>query len=87
MTPTDPPPTDPSPPDPPDSDPAGVPGDLPSEPPTTPELPGPIPSGKALLHVTGALLDVYSAMERLEAVVAAIARALDATAGKGPTTP
>ncbi|MGA7121570.1 MAG: hypothetical protein WBY94_15805 [Polyangiaceae bacterium] len=67
-----PPPTDPS---------------LPNAPTTTPELPGPIPAGKALLHVTGALLDVYTAMSRLEAVVAAIARALDETAGKGPTAP
>ena len=32
-------------------------------------------------------MDVYTAMSRLEAVVAEIARALDESAGKGPTAP
>ncbi len=56
----------------------------PSAPPTLPEL-EPIPRGKAAVHVAGAMLDVLSALHRLEAVCAAVARQLDAMADEGRT--
>lgn len=53
----------------------------PSGPPTAPELPEePIAAGNAHLAVAGGFLEVLGAMARLEAVCAAVARQLDATA-------
>lgn len=57
----------------------------PEGPPTNPTLPGietiaPIEAGKAALTVTGAFLDLLTAVNRAQAVADAIARALDATA-------
>lgn len=65
--------------------------DIPDAPETTPMLPPdeesdpspPIPRGKAQIAVTAAVLDVLSAVARLEAVSRAVARALDATSSGG----
>jgi hypothetical protein len=57
----------------------------PSAPATTPDLAA-IPAGKAHIVVTAGFLEVLGAISRLEAVCAAVARALDATAEGGPTT-
>jgi hypothetical protein len=58
----------------------------PAAPTTSPELPGPIPTGKAHVTIAGGFLEVLTAMARLEAVCAAVARQLDATTQQGGTT-
>jgi hypothetical protein len=57
----------------------------PTEPATSPGI-SPIEAGKARLNVAGAFVDLLVAVSRAQAVCDAIARALDATVQKEPTT-